>query len=103
MCIGIPMQVVDSMSDTFATCQDNGVNKTINMQLVGAQMTGTWVLVFIDAAREVISADRAKEIDNALKAVSLAMYSDESERIHALFGDLIDRTPINPFLPEDKQ
>jgi hydrogenase maturation factor len=27
MCIGIPMQVVDCISDTFATCQDQGVNK----------------------------------------------------------------------------
>jgi hydrogenase expression/formation protein HypC len=55
MCIGIPMQIVNHLSDTYATCQDNGVSKIINMQLVGQQMTGAWVLVFIDAAREVIS------------------------------------------------
>lgn len=61
------MQVVNTLNDTFATCQDNGVNKTINMQLVGRQNIGTWVLVFLDAAREVISAKKAKEINDALK------------------------------------
>ncbi len=101
MCIGIPMQVVDCMSDTFATCQDNGVNKTINMQLVGAQITGTWVLVFIDAAREVISASKAKEIDAALTAVSLAAIGGQEDKIQQLFGDLIDREPINPFLNKE--
>ncbi|MEO1939671.1 HypC/HybG/HupF family hydrogenase formation chaperone [Candidatus Thioglobus sp.] len=97
MCIGIPMQVIDPVSDTFATCQDNGVNKTINMQLVGQQITGTWVLVFIDAAREVISDAKAKEIDAALTAVSLAMQDGPEDRVQALFGDLIGREPINPF------
>lgn len=98
MCIGIPMQVVDSISDTFATCQDNGVNKTINMQLVGPQITGTWVLVFIDAAREVISAGKAKEIDAALAAVALVATGGQEDRVQQLFGDLINREPINPFL-----
>ncbi|BAS67248.1 HypC/HybG/HupF family hydrogenase formation chaperone [Bathymodiolus septemdierum thioautotrophic gill symbiont] len=98
MCIGIPMQVVDSVSDTFATCQDNGINKTINMQLVGPQITGTWVLVFIDAAREVISAGKAKEIDAALAAVALAATGGQEDRVQQLFGDLINREPVNPFL-----
>jgi len=98
MCIGVPMQVVNPLSDTYAICQDNGVSKTINMQLVGPQITGVWVLVFIDAAREVISDARAKEIDAALKAVSLAMQGDKNDQVQALFGDLIDREPINPFL-----
>ncbi|AYQ57683.1 hydrogenase assembly chaperone HypC/HupF [Bathymodiolus thermophilus thioautotrophic gill symbiont] len=102
MCIGIPMQVIDPVSDTFALCQNNGVNNKINMQLVGPQITGTWVLVFIDAAREVISAARAKEIDAALKAVSLATQGSEDDRVQALFGDLINREPINPFLNNDK-
>jgi hydrogenase expression/formation protein HypC len=61
-------------------------------------MTGAWVLVFIDAAREVISDAKAKEIDAALKAVSLAMQGDENDQVQALFGDLINREPINPFL-----
>ncbi|CAC9435309.1 hypothetical protein BSPLISOX_3254 [uncultured Gammaproteobacteria bacterium] len=101
MCIGIPMQVVDCISDTFATCQDQGVNKTINMQLVGPQITGTWVLVFIDSAREIISAGKAKEISDALTAVSLATMGGQEGRIQQLFGDLIDREPINPFLNKE--
>lgn len=93
------MQVVNTLNDTFATCQDNGVNKTINMQLVGRQNIGTWVLVFLDAAREVISAKKAKEINDALKAVSIVMSgaSDKTDEIEELFGDLINREPINPF------
>ncbi len=98
MCIGIPMQVIDPVSETYATCQDNGINKIINMQLIGPQITGTWVLVFIDAAREVISAGKAKEIDAALQAVNIAMQGGDHDQVQALFGDLIGREPINPFL-----
>ncbi|SFV58891.1 Hydrogenase maturation protein HupF/HypC/HoxL [hydrothermal vent metagenome] len=102
MCIGIPMQVVDTVSDTFAICQDNGVNKTINMQLIGPQITSTWVLVFVDAAREVISATKAKEINAALTALTLAATGEQEDRVQQLFGDLIDREPINPFLNNNK-
>ncbi len=104
MCIGVPMQIVNTVSDTFATCQNNGVSKTIDMQLVGAQTTGTWVLVFIDAAREVISARRAKEIQNALNAVDLIMSNDgvdTNDQVQTLFADLIDREPINPFATKE--
>lgn len=97
------MQVIDPVSDTFALCQDNGLNKTINMQLVGPQITGTWVLVFIDAAREVISPKKAKEIDAALKAVGLAMQGGEEDQVQALFSDLIGREPINPFLNNNNE
>jgi hydrogenase expression/formation protein HypC len=62
---------------------------------------GTWVLVFIDAAREVISASRAKEIDAALTAVSLATTGGDRDRIEQLFGDLINREPVNPFLDKE--
>ncbi len=101
MCIGIPMQVTRTVSDTFAICQNNGESKTINMQLVGPQTIGTWVLVFIDAAREVISEKRAKQTYDALSALNLAMSNDGADKAQALFADLIDREPVNPFVTKE--
>lgn len=99
MCIGLPMRVVEPR-DRRALCEDAGERREIDMALVGDQPAGTWVLVFLGAAREVISAEQAGLIGDALKAVGLAMRGDGD--IDRLFPDLAGREPQLPdFLKPD--
>ncbi|WP_038246861.1 HypC/HybG/HupF family hydrogenase formation chaperone [Ghiorsea bivora] len=95
MCLGIPMQVVTVLSEHVAYCQGMGKQKNIDMSLVGEQPVGTWVMTFLDAAREVVDEDKALQVTNALEAVNLAMGSDATG-IDELFADIIDRGPQLP-------
>ncbi|MGZ4960206.1 MAG: HypC/HybG/HupF family hydrogenase formation chaperone [Methylomonas sp.] len=93
MCIGIPMKLLQMQGST-ALCEYRGLQSQIDMMLVGEQPVGTWVLVFLDAAREVISAERARQITNALEAMQLAMQGKTD--IDHLFDDLIEAEPQLP-------
>ena len=100
MCLGIPMQVVE-VRDGIAVCEGMGERREINMQLIGEQPPGTWVLTFLDAAREVLSEADAGRISDAVMAVNLVMQGHTD--VDHLFADLIDRDPPRPAsLPPDK-
>ncbi len=87
MCLGVPMQVVES-GPAYAICERDGVRRRIDMMLVGEQPPGSWVLVFIDAAREVLSAEDAARISDALKALDDVMAGGDGN-VDALFADII--------------
>ena len=71
------------------------------MMLVGEQTAGTWLLTFLDSAREVLSEEDAARITDAVKAVNLVMQG--STDIDHLFADLIDREPTLPgFVQQQK-
>ncbi|MGM9427409.1 HypC/HybG/HupF family hydrogenase formation chaperone [Hydrogenophaga sp. MI9] len=72
MCIGIPMQVVET-DGRFALCEGRGERRRVNTALVGQVAVGDWLLVFLDDAREQIDAERALEVDAALDLVLGAM------------------------------
>mgnify|MGYP001062571922 CR=1 FL=1 len=93
MCIGIPMRVVEAR-DNMAVCEGMGERREINMQLVGDQPVGTWLLTFLDTAREVITEEAAKNISDAITAVNLVMQGETN--VDHLFADLIDREPPRP-------
>jgi hydrogenase expression/formation protein HypC len=93
MCIGIPMQIVEQY-DESARCSYRDQESLVDMMLVGPQPVGTWLLVFLDTAREVISEQKARQIADALEAMRLAMQGDN--RIDHLFPDLVDREPQLP-------
>lgn len=93
MCIGIPMQVVE-VRDGMAVCEGLGERREINMQLVGDQPAGTWLLTFLDTAREVITEEAATQIGDAIMAVNLVMQGETN--VDHLFADLIDREPPRP-------
>jgi hydrogenase expression/formation protein HypC len=103
MCIGIPMQVVES-GFGYARCEGMGMQREVETLLVGEQPPGTWLLIFLDSAREVLSEEDAARITDAVKAVDLIMQNDgaisqsslENETIEALFADLIDREIPKP-------
>ena len=93
MCIGIPMQVMEA-HDGFAICEGMGERREINMQLVGNQAVGTWLLTFLDAAREVISAEDASQVTDALVAVNRVMLGDTN--VDHLFEDIINTERPRP-------
>jgi hydrogenase expression/formation protein HypC len=93
MCIGIPMQVIEARGES-AVCVYRGQQTLVDMMLVGEQQPGTWLLVFLDAAREVISTEKARQIADALEAMRLAMQGETD--INHLFTDLVDREPELP-------
>jgi hydrogenase assembly chaperone HypC/HupF len=93
MCIGLPMQIVEPRG-RHALCSYGGEAREIDLALVGEQPAGAWVLVFLDAAREVISAEQAAKTADALRALSLVMQGETS--VDHLFADLVGREPELP-------
>lgn len=93
MCLGLPMQVIECKG-YVALCQGRGGQRQLDLALVGEQPPGTWLLAFIDAAREVIDAATAARIDAALDGLEAAMAGETDVSAH--FADLIERTPQLP-------
>ncbi|MES9853965.1 MAG: HypC/HybG/HupF family hydrogenase formation chaperone [Candidatus Thiodiazotropha sp. L084R] len=93
MCIGVPMQVV-SCEGSYAICEGMGESRRVDTLLVGDQLPGSWLLVFLDSAREVLTEQRADQIRQALQALDMALQG-ETEVSH-LFADLVDREPQLP-------
>lgn len=97
MCIGVPMQVVEAGFGQ-ALCAGYGAaagqRRVIDTLLVGDQPAGTWLLVFLGGAREVIDATLAGQLADALQAVEMAMAG--ATDVSHLFADLIERGPQLP-------
>lgn len=95
MCIGIPMQVIQH-NEGQALCRprDSDTVEQIDMLLVGEVAVGSWVMVFLGAAREVLDEITAHQISDALQALNMAMQGDA--QVDHLFADLIDREPQLP-------
>ena len=93
MCIALPMRVIESRGTT-ALCECQGARRSVDMILVGPQPPDTWVLVFLDSAREVISAERARQVSLALTALDRALAGDG--QVDAFFPDLVGREPELP-------
>jgi hydrogenase expression/formation protein HypC len=93
MCIGVPMQVV-ALDAGAAWCEGMGERRRVDMLLVGEQPVGSWVLVFLNTAREVIDETQARRTADALQALQLAMQGER--QVDHLFADLVDREPELP-------
>ncbi|MES9874975.1 MAG: HypC/HybG/HupF family hydrogenase formation chaperone [Candidatus Sedimenticola sp. PURPLELP] len=93
MCIGIPMQVVES-STGQAWCEGMGERRLVDTLLVGEQPLGTWLLIFLNSAREVLTEENAEKIRNALQALNLTLQGETD--IGHLFADLAEREPQLP-------
>lgn len=103
MCIGIPMQIKE-VGFGHAVCEGMGMRREVDTLLIGEQPVGSWVLVFLNSAREVLSPEDAAKISSAIRAVDMVMENGDSvssgtldnASIEALFADLIDREPPKP-------
>lgn len=94
MCIGIPMQIISSQG-LSAQCDSLGKLHQIDLSLIGEQEDGTWVLTFLDTAREVLSESQAKQIKDALQALSMTI-NGETPDVDMLFADLVQKEPELP-------
>lgn len=88
------MKVVVS-NGFVAECEGRGRREQLNMMLVGPQEVGTWVLAFLGSARELLTADEAAKIDDALDAVEAVMNGATDVSGH--FLDLQDAAPPKAF------
>jgi len=102
MCIGLPMQVIEA-GFGYATCEGLGMTRQVDTLLIGEPPVGSWVLVFLNSAREILSEEQARQMTDAVKAVELVMNpeSDTNGQVSQsalddLFADLIDREPPKP-------
>lgn len=104
MCLGIPMQVIET-GEFQSRCRGRNGEAWIDMRLVGTQPLGSWVLTFLDAAREVLEPERATAIDAALEALERLQAGAplSPADLDACFADLVDREPQLPdFLKKDR-
>jgi hydrogenase expression/formation protein HypC len=85
-----------------AWCRDrDGSEVVVDTILTGPVSPGQWLLVFLGAAREIVSAEDAAKVSAAIDALDAALVGD-TDRINAAFADLIDREPQLPdFLRKD--
>ena len=97
MCVATPMQVL-RMQGGVAMCAGPQGEEAVDVLLTGALAPGQWVMVFLGAAREVIDAARASEVNAALTALQGLMQGggDDAALIAAGFADLVDRQPQLP-------
>ncbi|MET0084345.1 MAG: HypC/HybG/HupF family hydrogenase formation chaperone [Sedimenticola sp.] len=94
MCIGVPMQVVESQPGE-ALCEGMGERRRVDTLLVGDQPPGSWLLIFLNSAREVLSPEDAAKIRDALQSLQQTLRGEEAG-VEELFADLVEREPQLP-------
>jgi hydrogenase expression/formation protein HypC len=67
MCIGIPGQIVAREADGSARVDVCGVQRDVNLALVGEATVGQWVLVHVGFAMSVIDEAEARDTLDALQ------------------------------------
>lgn len=88
MCIGIPMRVVET-APGWALCASDGDLVRIDTALVGEVQPGAWLMTFLGAAREIMSAEEAERSLAALAALAAVMRGEPAD-LDAAFADLLD-------------
>lgn len=107
MCVGIPMKVL-AVGEYDALCQTYPARaqepqQSIDTQLIDTPVVGDWVLVFRNAAREILTAERAQQVGDALTALA-QIDSGDLGGVDQLFADLIDHEPqLPPHLQDQVQ
>ncbi|MGC2165971.1 MAG: HypC/HybG/HupF family hydrogenase formation chaperone [Gallionella sp.] len=72
MCLALPMQVIET-DGAFAWCEGRDQCERLNTMLVGNVVPGDWLYAQLGHAREILTAERAVEINLALDGVAAAM------------------------------
>ncbi len=92
MCLGIPMRIA-AVEGLSARCETGERSEQVDLALVGVQPVGTWVLVFLGSAREVLAPEEAALILRALKGLQQAVAGGD---VGDAFADLEAREPTLP-------
>lgn len=92
MCLSIPMQVVELEAGGDIVIVARGERRErINMLFVGPQPVGTWVLVQLGFAKEVVEAEQLALIEEALEALAASL--DGNYDPQRYFTDLAGSRP----------
>lgn len=87
MCLSVPMKVLALEAGGDLAVVGRGERRErVNMLLVGPQPLGTWVLVALGFAKEVVEQDERVLIEEALAALAASLDGDYDAREH--FTDL---------------
>jgi hydrogenase expression/formation protein HypC len=92
MCLGIPMRILSS-EGIVGRAEDGGVEHVVDLSLTGPLAPGTWALIFLGAAREVLPEDEAQKIRAALRGLQSLMDGGD---LGDAFADLEGREPQLP-------
>ena len=87
MCIGVPVQIIES-GEFVSLCRGLNGDEQVNMMLTGPQPEGTWVLNFLGSAREVLSEEDAGNINKALEGLNAIMMGKTDIDIDRYFPGL---------------
>lgn len=85
MCLGIPMQVLETDGFT-ALCAGRGEERRVNVMLIEEVPPGGWLLVHLDSAVRALEVEEVKPLNDALDAILLAA---RGENVDHLFADLV--------------
>lgn len=72
MCVGLPMKLID-VDGIAGKASDGRRLEIVDLSLTPDAIVGDWVLTFLGASREVISADKAEKISAALAGLRAVM------------------------------
>jgi hydrogenase expression/formation protein HypC len=82
------MQVL-SIESGFALVQGRGETRRIKTTLIGDCTVGDWLLAFIDDAREILSAERAQEVNATLDLLQAVMDGGQASSYEAEAGFIL--------------
>lgn len=112
MCLSVPMQVLALEAGGDVALVGRGARRErVNMLLVGAQPVGTWVLVALGFAKEVVAEDERELIEEALAALAATLDGDyraqdyfaDLDRARGHPGAAHERPPLpRPAIPHDR-
>jgi hydrogenase expression/formation protein HypC len=87
MCLSVPMRIVAlEAGGDLALVERGSRRERVNLLLVGPQPVGTWVLVSLGFAKEVVEDDQRALIEDALAALAATLDGDYDPARH--FADL---------------
>ena len=87
MCLSVPMQVESLEADgDIAWVVRGDRREQVNMMLLGPQPVGTWVLVALGFAKEVLDEEALAQTEEALSALAASL--DDDYDAAAYFADL---------------
>lgn len=92
MCIGIPM-IITAKDGNRGRASRKGIEEDLDLSLTPEVEVGQHVLAFLGAAREIITAQFAAEVEGAHAALEAAMSGGD---VDAGFADLVNREPALP-------
>lgn len=74
MCLSVPMKIVEIEADgDLAVVERHGRRERVNMMLLGPQPLGSWVLVSLGFAKEVVEEQELALIEEALAALAASL------------------------------